>query len=348
MPISSALLLALATWQPTPETKSFITSDQLLEMRIPKSWAVSEEKTRQVITFPTKAGKAVISVFAVKYLQTAEDWQGMQKTVNEQMKRVVVRQWEEEIMSVPMLLTTLRYTESKAGEVGVLIGLLYSNTSDKFQFRLEVPSAGFEEAETGWREALLTMRTSSGKLPTAEDGNPDSVAPIKPVSPGTTLSLSSQQGRVKPLGPVKVPFTVSGRTGVLRLPKGAQVVSESPLKVKWTNLEGEVAAEVMSADDSPASGLFLMQEVNKDLARFKSVTTRENVGPKRNDVGGQIFSTTRVGTTESGDLQTFMAVVDAGRFYVIFKYESTEAKNFKRQRDALMKLVDLTGFEVNP
>ena len=348
MPITTALLLLLATPQAEPDTKTFVTTDRLLEMQIPKSWTVAKEKSRQVISYKAAAGQVKIEVYATKYLQTAEDWQTMQRTVNEQMKRTVVRQWEEEIMSVPMLLSSIKYSEPKEGEVGVLIGLLYSNTSEKFHFRLVAPLANFDDAQSAWRDAWLTMRTSTGKPPTAEDGNPESVAPVAPVPEGRTIMMSGQQAQSKPLGPVKFSFTTSGRSGVLRFPKGTQVTDGSPMKIKCPNLNGELTAQVMSADDSPASGLFVMQEVNKDLARFKVVNMRENVGPKRNTVGAQIFSTTRTGTSDTGDLQTFIGVVDSGKFYLVLRFEATDAKQFKKQHETLTQFSDKIGFELTP
>lgn len=339
-----ALAALIILGQDPAQTKTFVTSDRLLEMQIPKDWKVEKERTRQIVSFKTPEGTVKIEVYATKYVQPAEDWQALQRTVNEQMKRTIVRQWDEEIMAVPMLFTSIKYTETREGDLGVLIGLLYSNTADKFHFRLVSPLASMENAEGAWRSALLTMRTSSGKPPKTEDGNPDSTDDVKPISEGNTLNLASHAPKPKPLGPVKVAFSTSGRDGVLRLPKGAEVLAESPVKVKWSGLEG-IELTLHSNDDSPASALFLMQEVNKDLDRFKSVALRENFGPKRNAVGVDVLTVVRTGVNDAGNLQSIFAVVDNGKFYVVLRSERTDASVFKKHQDALLKLVNQIGFE---
>ncbi len=342
--IATAFLCAVALAQTPAETKTFVTTDRLLEMQIPTGWAVKKEKTRQLITFTTPSGPGRIEVYSIRYLQQAADWQTMQMTVVNQMKRTLVRQWEEEILAVPMLLTSSKFNEPKQGDQGALVGLLYTNTPEKFQFRLVAPLADFDAVEGRWREALLTLRTSSGKIPTAEDGQPDPAATPGEQRIGSTINMATQVAAPRPLGPVKIPFTVSSRTGVLRMPKGIKM-SESEPTLMVPGLKGSVRYEIFSNDDSPASGLFVMQEVNKDLDRFATVSNRENLGPKRNMVGAQMFGTTRTGKSKDGDLQSFISVVDSGRFYVLFRYEATDAKTFAKDHMILTSMINSTGFE---
>lgn len=342
-----ALVALIALGQSQPTTKTFVTSDRFFEMQIPTSWSVKKEKTRQLVTFAVPDGTATVEVYGTRYLQPAEDWQALQRTVNEQLKRTIVRQWDEEIMSVPMLFTSLKYNEPKEGDIGVLIGLLYSNTNEKFHFRLAAPLASLETAESAWRTALLTMRTGSGGKPTAEDGNPESTAEVKPISEGMTLSMAASTNKPKPLGPVKFAFTTSGRAGTLRLPKGAVVTEGSPNSIEWGGFK-TIQLSVYSNDDSPASALFLMQEVNKDLDRYKTVSLRENFGPKKNSVGLDTLAIVRKGVTADGDLQSIAAAGDNGKFYFVIRSDSREAKEFGRHRDALLKLVNQVGFEPTP
>ncbi|MBL8060627.1 MAG: hypothetical protein JNK63_07945 [Chthonomonas sp.] len=338
-------LLALSQAQPT--TKTFVTSDRIFEMQVPKEWTIKKEKTRQTITFSVPDGTAMIEVYGTRYVQPAEDWQALQRTVNEQMKRTIVRQWDEEIMAVPMLFTSLRYSEPKGGDMGALIGLLYTNTAEKFHFRLSAPLASMEAAEGPWRAALLTMRTGSGSAPTTEDGNPDSNVEVKPIAEGRTLSMAATANRPKPMGPVKYAFTTSGRSGVLRFPKGCIVTEGSPTTLEWAGVKG-IQLAVYSNDDSPASALFLMQEVNKDLDRYKTVSMRENFGPKRNLVGLDTLTVVRTGFSETGDLQSIAAAGDSGKFYFMIRSDATEAKQFRQHREALLKLVSEIGFEPTP
>ncbi len=341
-----ALVALLASPQESP-TKTFVTTDRLLEMQIPKSWTVKKERSRQIVSFPTQDGTVRIEVYATQYLQGTEGWQTMQRTVNEQMKRTIIRQWDEDIMAVPMLLTSLKYNEPKEGDLGVLIGMIYTNTAEKSHFRLVAPLASLEAAESQWREAWLTLRTSSGKAPSVEDGNAESVSESKPIADGVTLSIAAAGPKHKPLGPVTFGFVTSGRSGFLRLPKGADVTDGKPALIKWAGLEG-IQLTIYSNDDSPASALFLMQEVNKDLDRYKTVSLRENFGPKKNSVGLDVLSIVRTGVTETGDLQSFAAAGDNGKFYWVLKSETANAKEFKHHQDSLLKLVGQLGFEPTP
>lgn len=347
MAYTTAILCALALTQ-TPATKSFVIRDQGLVMEIPASWRTANERVRQVVTFPVTGGVAEVSVFATQYLQPAEDWQRMQVTVNEQLNRKIERQWDEEFLGVPMLFTRLSHSEPRVGDVGTLIGLLYARTQNKFHFRMVTPLAGYEEAETAWRNALLTLRTTTGSLPEREDGTTARPRPTpETVDPTRTLNLSSVGQRTEPLGPVRAAFNVSGRQGVLRFPKGATLTGSGPFDLQFDGV-GNIKVEVFSSLDSPASGVSLMQAVNKELDRFTSVELRENIGPKRNRVGQQCFIVHRRGKASSGDLWVSRAVVDAGAFYATFFFESTSPSQFSKARRVIEALVERTGFEPIP
>ncbi len=348
MVLQSVLLCTLAlSAQPSP-TKPFVSREHGLEMQIPNDWKAVKERVRQVITFTTAAGPARVEVFASKYLQPAADWQNMHKTVNEQMQRKVDRQWEEEILGVPMLLTKVTYTEPKEGDVGVLIGLLYSKASDKFHFRMVVPRSGYDEAETAWRTALLTLRTTTGQLPAVEDGRLDNIPKPPPVQAGQTINLANQPQKTAPLGPVKVPFTVGNRSGVMRFDRGITTEGGNDFQIKVPGLPESVRASVYNSVDSPASGLYVMQEANKDLNRFTTVTSRQNMGPKRSSVGNQIFSVVRSGQVTGATVNTFLGVIDAGDFYLVMRFESGDVKSWDRYKRTLDTLLERTGFERKP
>lgn len=344
----SSILLAQAS-----STKPLSLPEVGLQMQIPNEWRVQTERVRQVVTFASAEGPVRVEIFSTRYIQPAADWQQMQRTVNEQMERKVERQWEEEILSVPLLMTRVSYAE-RGTPTGLLVGLLYSNSDNKFHFRLTAPAAGYENAESLWRSALLTLRTTTGSLPRTEDGVPEAPAANTPnrrqPTPAVVPTVRMSENARKPdaMGPGRYGFTVSNRSGVLRFPQGWQMGESDPVQLLGRELPSGIAVQFYSTVDSPPSGVFVMQEINKELGVFEGTTQRENFGPKRNAVGNQTFSMRRTGTVGGKPTMHYRAIVDNGSFYAYLKYESQDPKQFARDYRTLQRLLDRLGLEAAP
>src|SRR5690606_2842666 len=94
----------------------------------------------------------------------------------ETLGRTIDRQWQEVILGVPLLLTRMFFVRS-GEKMSTQVGLLYSATPEKLNYRLTVNAEKAEEAEAAWRGALSNLRTLGGSLPGVE--NPDIVPPTE-------------------------------------------------------------------------------------------------------------------------------------------------------------------------
>ena len=342
-------LISLLAMSPAPvvaDTKTYISQPHGVSMEVPTNWKISKDKVKQRFTMPSGA---YVDVFETNFQKTGDEWQGLQKQVNEDMKRTVDRQWDEEILGVPLLMTSVLYSDRKLGDQGLLIGILFSNTANKFHFRLQSPRPAFSDSEAAWRGVLATMRPVDGVLPTPEDGITN--APIKPADrPVVTqaVSLAPTGPKTNALGPVKVPFSAANRPGVLRLPKGWDVAGTGPFTVKHQKMGFEFKLEVFSSLDSPIPGVALMKMVDSDLDKLTQVEMRENIGPKANAIGIQTIAIFRTGAVSGNAIMQFYGAADGAANYYILSGTYGDKSKFKAVKKELLTFINATGFEPEP
>ena len=181
MTITGIMLSAVLLTQ--NETKVY--EDKSLDLRFdyPQTWKLRKERLFDVMEF--NVGEEVIQVRLMKTNMTypAAHWQEVMSVMNNQGGRIVLKQWEEELLGVPLLMTRFREGEGANIRV-VLTGLLYGARPDKFNFRLSSSEKAATEAEETWFKVLLTMRTVSGLMPNEKP--PETGA----TDPGTTSTNS--------------------------------------------------------------------------------------------------------------------------------------------------------------
>lgn len=338
------LLSGLLVLQPAT-TKTFQSKPHNLQLDIPVSWKV--QPTRNGTNFIVSGTKSAsrVELYVTNYQGTSDDWQSLRKQVNSDMGRKIDRQWEELLLGVPLLMIRVNYNDPKeGGDISMLDGLLFANTSRKFQFRLYAKPDEVGGVEEQWRQCLTTLRTMEGSLPDKEDGvfNPPASEPV--VRPGEAIRLKPRDRSEVKLGPVSVPFSVSGRSGEMRLPEGWKVSGEAERRtLTHKDFPGEVSVLISSILDSAPPQTAILDEARRGADRFKSVSSRENFGPVVNKSKTNYWLTVRKGRTDSADLFQMIAVVDVKDFYWTLKFEGTDLKSSKATQRKLEELLNAMG-----
>ncbi len=291
-----------------------------LQLDVPKEWKPVQRKGTMQLLLPPNLGGGRIEIFSANFKKEPETWQAIEAAMAAQLKREVVRQWQEELLGVPLLLTHTRWTAGEAGQAA-LSGLLYAWTPRKMLFRLQTSEAGFPDAVVAWRQALSTLRTSDGRLPVAEDpGKPwdpeELQKPATPV-PRTRLEPSKTGKRPVELAPVTVEAIVAGRSAQLRIPTGwiAEKSGDFEWRLRHPDLPFPIQVGVYSTLDSPAPERTLLRASSESLAAFARVDRRDEPRPDANKAGALVRQVWRFGQGDAGPLWTLEAVGSKDRLY---------------------------------
>lgn len=293
----------------------------------PKAWkVVTNKKAVSTVTIPIPESRSVatMEIYAVSYRLSSDEWLGMQASVAKNMGHEVVRQWTEDLLNVPLLLTRTQMAGS-SGDQTVMQGMLYSATTRKLLFRLVAPTAVFAQAEAEWRALWPSMRTVDGTLPVREDPA-RTVEPVEPnklpvfrPSPVVVISKVGVNGEAE-LGLVAIDCQAAGRTLKLHVPEGWSGVrrEDGVIVLSHALLPTPLEVTVLSTLDSdlPARALFRLSA--KSLDRYKTVATREEPVARPNKAGALVSFVLRSGQSADGPLRTLDAVGHTGEFYWSF------------------------------
>lgn len=327
------LLLAL-TFTQAQDKAVFKDSHLGLQFEHPKTWKVRKDKFSAVLEFAVEGGEvATIQLFSAKYKDTADMYQMIQAEINRSMKRKIDRQWQEEFLGVPMLLTKISF-EDKGRAMSILTGLLYTAYEEKLNFRLTVAAEGAEKAESAWHDVLLTLRTISGDLPNPEDPNKPAV---KPEPPKTTNVWKSTDKVQKPeRGPVMADFVAGETKFKLYLPKGWSLEGTT---LKRQGLSGTL--EMTAAIGLPEeAGTKLVDSARDALAEFDTVTIREDPKPLQSKSGAIVGRVFRNGMAKSHALVAGTAIGSCEAVYWMVTYRAMDANSYKKDKELLNELYD--------
>lgn len=306
-----------------------------LQFEHPKSWKVRRDKVSAVFEFTVDGGqKATLQLFSAKYKDTADMYQMIQAEINRSMKRKVERQWQEEFLGVPMLLTKISYDEG-GHPMSAVTGLLYTAYEDKMNFRLSVPAEASEKAEAQWHDVLLTLRTTSGDLPTTEDPTRPAVKPEPPKStniwtpPNKTVKIER--------GEIPVTFTTGDKSYKLSLPKGWSIDGS---QLKHDGLHGSMTVTVeMGVPEDAANKL--MESATSALSEFDVVSLREDPKPLLARSGAVVGKVVRSGTAKGQTLTLGQIVGSCEGVYWLVTYRSAEPGAYKKDKDAINSFCSL-------
>lgn len=196
MPIP-ALLAAVLAHRDEP-TRAYKDPQLGISFQYPRSWNLRKEKYMTVLTWRTKAGREARAQWVpTVYRDTAALWQQLQVDVAANRNDKIVRQWDEELLGVPLLLTRVERAE-KGRTYSVWGGLIYSRTPTKLNFRVYSAPEDANETEEEWRKVLLSVRTEAGDTPLAEMPG-SKIEPVKPKDPDLPVVVwSTTSGVTKP------------------------------------------------------------------------------------------------------------------------------------------------------
>ncbi len=325
-----------------------------LVMTHPKTWQITQIKktTDFKILMPIEGSsqKALLELFNVGFNSEKEIWQLSQKGINDRMKREIMRQWEEELLGVPMLLTKVSYTDKEGPHI-MLTGLIYSRTPKKLMFRLDAAPDDYDKAEFAFRETMNTFRTGRPWTPEDPTQKPDPKIGKISQPPAVVTNPKSLDGEIKMTKPkVAIPIDLGGRKLELRIPgEWAGKVNEDG-SVTLTNPEvgPQIRVFLASTLDSEPPGRALLTASSKTLEDFAKVIKRDETAPERNRAGATFSSVWRSGTNAKGDLYTCDAVVLNGDYYAVVAYRTESVSKIGSERKQVESLLQLMTVERLP
>ena len=353
--ISIATVLAVSAFANSQDHSLLELPELGLAMNHPKDWQISTVgKTKDVkVLIPIQGSSqmALLEIFGIPFNSEREVWQLGQKAINERMRREVMRQWEEELLGVPLLLTKINFVD-KGGPQILLTGMVYSRTAKKLMFRLSAAPDDFDKAEFIWRETMNTFRTSQPWTPEDPTQKPDPRAPIKNPLPPAVIkqpnSLDAEVKTVKP--PVAIESVVAGRKIELRIPGewAGKVQEDGTILLTNPDVAGPVKIQLASALDSDPPQKALLAASSKTLGDFQKVTKRDESLPTKNKAGAMLASVWRTGLSSQGDLFTSDACAFVGDFYALASFRSTNAGKIGSDRKLVEALLQNMTIQIAP
>lgn len=319
----------------------------------PKTWRGPDyEPISTNFTAPLEGGSGVatVQVYAVAFNAETEIWQASQRDVNQQMRREVTKQSEEEILGVPLLLTQISWKEKNTPML-TETGLMYSRTPRKFVFRLTAPAADFEKADFAWRNVLQTLKTDDGKLPSTEDPNRKLSATELDSGSFRKTNVWSAPTPVAPkIEKAAIPVDVLyGKQKLqVRIPTGwkAQSVTGQSMVLSNPELGGQAELNVYSSLDTDLAGKALFKLSGKNLQSFTKVLTRKETPLALNKGGAYMASIERTGEAGTGKILSYEAAGVSGDYYWLLSYTSTSPASFDRSLGALRSLTNAMSLDL--
>ena len=289
-----ATALVLFTAHQESPTKSFTEPYLGIQFNYPKTWTIEKtttptlsgnkvnpkrkpkiDKTRTLFLLPidNSVNKAELEVVRTEYHASVDLWQTIQIRESEINKTQVVRQWEQDILGVPMLFSRV---DSPNGRTAI-VGLFYTRTSFKLLFRLTAPSTEIDKVTFEFNKMLETLKYIDGSLP-KEDDPSVTLDPIgkkpQPVVPVARVIDAPSTGPKVPLkAPVTANVVVSTKPVMVRLPEGwtAENMKDNALDIKESTLSVPMHVQVFSVLDSDPAPTALIKLSAKCPGRDKSM-----------------------------------------------------------------------------
>lgn len=344
--IATALWIAVSPG--AVQTKPYRDNALGLIFEHPTAWTVKNERYSTDFSFPLADGTtAVVQLFRTSFRQEKAAWQQIQTDINGQLKRRVARQWEEQILGVPLLMTKIEYSEG-GKDVAALIGLLYTATQDKLNFRLVASAGAIDEAEAAWRNVMLSLRTTNGELPIAED--PTRPLP-NPVVSGTGRPITTLKPGEGPVEPVRTSnvskVTKFGAELAVFLPEGWTLeAKEGKMTLLNSSLKGSVELQLFSGGRSLVEPT-VRAASKESFEQFSVVTVREDQALALTKAGCAVAGMLRSGTTKEGESLIVWHIVGNNETFIWrLDYTTKAEKDLSQDRKAIDRLRDYFAVEI--
>jgi hypothetical protein len=292
-----------------------------------------------VLTWRTRSGREARAQWVpTVYRDTATLWQQLQVDVAANRGDKIVRQWEEEILGVPLLLTRV-VREEKGKSYSVWGGLIYSRTPTKLNFRVYSAPEDANETEEEWRKVLLSVRTDTGGTPEAEmPGSKIEPAKAKdPDLPVVTWTSTSDQTKPKP---VRAPKRLKIE-GFLAYAPEAWSVEGAELDCE--GLQGKLTVDAKRVQGGTGLRAFLAAS-GTQLTMLDEVTNRHERDFGLNRAGYHVWEIVRTGTSQgkASVVGLWGGQLDDNMWFV--RYQGDEA-SLRRDRPLIEALVGALSVE---
>lgn len=345
--IQLATLVALALFAPNQDAV-FRSEKMGFEFSYPSSWKRAETATGTSITVAVSDGKnATLELFDIDFRASVEVWQNVEKASADQHRRTVDRQWQEEVLGVPMLLTKASIN-GEQGSQTFLSGLLYTASPRKLRFILISPTDVADQAELAWRKCLESLRTIDGKLPASE--SPDRAPEIIPTVKPPTLIKPRNVKKGDPVrGSQLVPLEVGELKTSVYLPEGWTLkAKDTVLHLESSKVPGSLTFQTWKVGEDSAPGKVLGQASGKSLNLFKAVTMREDKGPLAAGSGATVAWVKRTGTTDAGTRATLEFVGLNKEVAWLVTYSLDDVQGYEKIAPLLNDLIQKLFVDLQP
>ncbi len=348
-----ASLLALAAPSQT-DIKRVDLAQIALSFDCPKTWDVSTNKKSEVhiiLPVPDTQTTATIDIYPINFVSDPDVWQLSQQAFSKDLKREMVKQWQEEILGVPLLLTRVNYMERGATKTSTT-GLLYASNPRKLMYRLVSAPEDFDKADFAWRSAMQTLRTFTNRPLTAQvpgkTGDPKEPVDL-PTKPPKHIVFEGNGSGSRPIRKAEKAFdlVIANRKVQLRYPAEWTLKQETTGLISLSNagLSVSVTINAFSTLDSESPKRALFQTSSITLDQFVKVERRTEPPEGTNLAGATLAVVWRVGTAVNGPLRTCDASVSLGDFYLIASYRSTDVARAAAEQKLVETLLDQLSIE---
>lgn len=361
-----ALALSAVAQEPTANPSTFTDPTLGLSFTHPANWTqVKSEPAKPAKGKGKKNGKsaddgsvrfsipldnsapAELTITPASFSGAPEKWQQFQVDANRNLKREVERQWEQEVLGVPMLLTKINYTEEGVQKTTVT-GLLYNAAAYKLLFRLTGPTASFDAAQFQFNQALESLRTTSDTLPTAQEPDKPITPPPTPGTPDAKRTLFERPKVTALVAPLALPVKVAGHAATFNVPEGWTIEAKDAdtYLLKHSGLKTPVTMKLLPAGTSARPAELLTNAANETLKEFETVDLREDTPGLANKAGNPVLAIWRQGKGPKDPLAAMDAILATAELNVLFSYRSAPGGNFKSERRTIQEMLDRAGVKL--
>ncbi len=334
--MTSMILTAALLGLGRQETKVYDNQTADIKFEYPAQWNLKRDRLYDELSFKIDDRTVVVQLMSTDLEIPKDEWQSVNREVNQQNNREVIRQWEEELLGVPLLLMRVRDNKTEEPQI-ILSGLLYGARKQKFLFRLYAPEGVAAAAESQWHAVLLSSNTLSGKLP-SETLPEDPTATVTPptgeirvdiLRPNTGEPTQPEWGAINHL--------VDEQRGLhFYTPEG------------WRFAEGKLSSGAISVTLSVDSGseaatrTAWLTKTGATLDKLSAVTRRAETEPGFTKAGFRGASLVRHGTAEGREIVQWMAYGSFSGNFFILEWSGTPTQ-FEAAREQLDNLYQVAA-----
>lgn len=289
----------------------------------PEKWTLKKDVGVSTIEIPLPGGARAIAELSVDQVRSsAVQWQEGQAQIARVRSQEVERQWQDEVLSLPVLLTRI-----KAGDEKHLLGLLYTERLDKLTFRLTMPADQSEVAEAAWLEAFRSLRVLYGETGQAQVTAPRAVPDVDWTETGMPDGIRTVVDHAGDKASIETPqgWTVTEQDGYLRL-------ASQGLRGTMT-----LTLHTGTVQDSRKA---LKDEVTRTLDVFKNVTVRSDLPERRTRNLVWLNVVERQGSSTVGEIVRLHATGYLGGHYWLLEYRAASLEFAKNDRQKVLDLLE--------